>query len=90
MSFHLVDHKGNHRKVKPSGGRVEMEGQVDSAVEVEVELELIQVDGYGICLSLPRHVFPSLISFEITGYFIETGNFQKNVTVRTVTDLAFI
>jgi hypothetical protein len=39
-----------------------MKGQVDAAVKGKVKLELIQVDGYGMLLSLPRHIFPSLIS----------------------------
>jgi hypothetical protein len=58
LPFHLVNHKGNHGKVKPSRWRIEMKGQVD-AIEGKVKLELIQIDGYGISLSLPRHIFPS-------------------------------
>jgi hypothetical protein len=39
-----------------------MKGQVD-AVEGKVKLELIEIDGYQLILSLPRHIFPSLISY---------------------------
>jgi len=56
--FHLVNNKGDHREVKPSGGRVEVKGQFISILEGDVKLELIQVDCYGVNFSINRHFGP--------------------------------
>ena len=47
LSFHLVNHKGDHGEVKPSGRRVEMKDQLNSVFEGDVEFELIEVDVMG-------------------------------------------
>ena len=42
--FHLVNNQGDHREIKSSGRRVEMKSQLNSVLEMKVELELIQVN----------------------------------------------
>ena len=44
QSFHLVNDKGNHGEVKPSGRRVEMKGQFNSIFDINLEPELIQIN----------------------------------------------
>ena len=59
LSFHLVNDKGNHGEVKPSGRRVEVKGQFNSVFESNMELELIEVDGDGVRFGIFRHFFIS-------------------------------
>ncbi len=44
QSFHLANNKGDYREVEPSGGRVEVKSQFNSAFEGDMELELVEVD----------------------------------------------
>jgi len=48
QSFHLVNDKGDHGEVEPSGGRVEVKGQFNSVFQGDMELELIEVDCDGV------------------------------------------
>jgi hypothetical protein len=59
LSFHLVNDKGNHGEVKPSGRRIEMKGQFNSILEGNMKLELIEVDCEGASFGAFRHLFPS-------------------------------
>ena len=57
LSFHLVNDKGDHGEVKPSGRRVEVKGQFNSFFEFNMELKLIEVDCDGVRFAIFRH-FP--------------------------------
>ena len=63
-SFHLVNNKGNHGEVKPSGGRVEMKGQLNSFFLFNVELELIEIDCDGMWLGIFRHFSSPIASLK--------------------------
>jgi hypothetical protein len=71
LSFHLVNDKGNHGEVKPSGRRVEVKGQFNSIFEFNMKLELIEVDCDGVRFAIFRH-------FPIPQNLIEkTGDFTR-------------
>ncbi len=55
--FHLVDDQGDHGEIKASGRRVEMEGELRSALEMQMELEFIQVNLEGR-LRISNHFYP--------------------------------
>ena len=74
LSFHLVNDKGNHGEVKPSGGRIEMKGQFNSILEGNMKLELIQVDCDGVRFRTFRHFLIPQNPIEKTGDFIGTGS----------------
>ncbi len=57
LSFHLVNDKGDHGEVKPSGRRVEVKGQFDSFFEFNVEFELIEIDGDEVSPCIFSHFF---------------------------------
>ena len=57
LSFHLVNDKGNHGEVKPSGRRVEVKGQFNSVFKGDMELELVEVDCNGVSFLTFRHFF---------------------------------
>ena len=68
--FHLVDNKGNDGEVKPSGRRVEVEGQFNSFFELNMELELIKIDCDEVRFGVFRHLFTPQYLFEMTRDFI--------------------
>jgi hypothetical protein len=71
LSFHLVNDKGNHGEVKPSGRRVEMKGQFNPMFEFNMELELVEVDCDGVNSGISRHFFHGLKIIERKGDFNE-------------------
>jgi len=83
-SFHLVNDKGNHGEVKPSGRRVEMKGQLDSVFESNMELELIEVDGDRMRFGILRHFLIPSNLIEKRGDFLRSENNENNLTVITV------
>ena len=42
--LHLMDHKGDDGKIKPSGGRIEMQGQFSPWCNADMEFELREID----------------------------------------------
>ena len=74
QSFHLVNDKGNHGEVKPSGRRIEMKGQLNSFFEFNMKLELIEVDCDGVRFGIFRHFFIPQSLIEKTGDFVRTGS----------------
>ena len=87
LSFHLVNDKGNHGEVKPSGGRVEMKGQFNFVFEFNMELELIEIDCDGMRFgSFPPFFHLLIISLKRQEILLGPEVIEKNVTVRTVTN----
>jgi hypothetical protein len=61
-----------------------MKRQFDSIFEINMEPELIQVDGYGMALGIFHHFSIPSNPIEKTGYFLRAENHEKNLTVITV------
>src|SRR4030042_4154013 len=85
LSFHLVNDKGNHGEIKPSGRRVEMKSQFNLILEFNMKLELVEVDCDGANSGISRHFLTASNSLKENEILTRTGNNQKNVTVYTVT-----
>jgi hypothetical protein len=74
MSFHLVNDKGYHGEVKPSGRRVEMKGQFNPMLEFNMELELVEVYCDGVNSGISRHFFAASKSLKGKKVLTRTGN----------------